>query len=175
MHDPEAHLFADAGSFPNSRYPVLVYRQVSDPSESDRARFFEQLFGAHGWPAAWRAGLHTSHHFHSTAHEVLGVYRGSVQARLGGPDGTRLELNAGDVIVIPAGVAHCNEGQSSDFKVVGAYPVGSDFDMQYGRVGERPGADRRIASVPLPSADPVQGREGALLRLWGSLSKEERP
>jgi uncharacterized protein YjlB len=168
MRDPEAHLFPDADPFPNSRYPVLVYRQVCDPSEGDRARFFEQLFGTHGWPAAWRAGLYTFHHFHSTTHEVLGVYRGSVQARLGGPGGAQLELNAGDVIVIPAGVAHCNEGQSSDFKVVGAYPEGSDFDMQYGRAGERPGADRRIASVPLPGADPVQGREGALLRLWGA-------
>jgi uncharacterized protein YjlB len=169
MGDPEAFLFPDAGPFPNSRFPVLVYRQVSDRGEPDPASFFERLFGEHSWPAAWRAGLHTSHHFHSTAHEVLGVYRGSVQARLGGPGGARLELRAGDVIVIPAGVAHCNEGQSTDFRVVGAYADGSDFDMQYGRAGERPSADRRIASVPFPRTDPVGGREGALLRLWGAM------
>jgi len=72
------------------------------------------------------------------------------------------------VLVLPAGVAHCNEGQSQDFRVVGAYPAGSDFDMQYGRPSERPGADQRIARVALPSSDPVLGKRGGLVELWAS-------
>ena len=34
---------------------------------------------------------------------------------------------------------------------------GQHPDMCYGKVGERPGADERIAEVPLPSTDPVIG------------------
>ena len=36
--------------------------------------------------------------------------------------------------------------------------------------GERPGADERIARVPMPETDPVLGREGGLLDAWKSES-----
>ncbi|MEY4549596.1 MAG: hypothetical protein RL685_5791 [Pseudomonadota bacterium] len=165
MESTEAHSFADDGRFPNSPLPVLVYRAVASIA-AERASHFERLFSAHSWPAAWRNGLYTQHHYHSTAHEVLGVYEGWVKARLGGERGGLLTLQAGDVIVIPAGVAHCNEGQSRDFRVVGAYPRGTEMDMNYGQPRERPAADRRIASVPLPDRDPVLGSSGPLLELW---------
>lgn len=167
MESPEAHLFADDGRFPNSELPVLVYRAVVSEAK-ERASSFERLFSAHLWPAAWRNGLYTQHHYHSTAHEVLGVYEGWVKARLGGEGGGLLTLQAGDVVVIPAGVAHCNEGQSRDFRVVGAYPRGTDMDMNYGQPRERPAADRRIAAVALPERDPVFGASGPLLALWRS-------
>jgi uncharacterized protein YjlB len=77
-----------------------------------------------------------------------------------------VRLTAGDVVVIPAGVAHKNDGASSDFRVVGAYPDGTGPDMQYGKPGERPGTDRNIAAVPSPAADPVHGSAGPLTRLW---------
>ena len=181
MLAPEPHLFGDDGRFPNSRYPVLVYRGVAtEPAaaraavvraevvrpEVSRAALFERLFSRHQWPAAWRNGLYEQHHYHSAAHEVLGVYEGWVQARLGGEEGTLLELRAGDVIVIPAGVAHCNEAQSKDFRVVGAYPRGTEMDMFYGAPGERPRTDSNIARVPLPEQDPVFGAGGPLLELW---------
>lgn len=162
-------MFADDGRFPNSALPVLVYRAVMSDAPGaagERAASFERLFTAHQWPAAWRNGLYTQHHYHSTAHEVLGVYEGWVKARLGGEGGRVLTLQAGDVVVLPAGVAHCNEGQSRDFRVVGAYPRGTDMDMNYGNARERPAADRRIAAVPLPGQDPVFGAQGPLLTLW---------
>ncbi|MEO8183001.1 MAG: cupin domain-containing protein [Deltaproteobacteria bacterium] len=168
MAEPERYLLADAGRFPNSRYPVLVYRGVASGAGTKLAALFEQLFGAHAWPAAWRNGLYTEHHYHSTAHEALGVYQGWVKARLGGERGELVLLEAGDVVVIPAGVAHCNEGQSKDFWIVGAYPRGTDMDMNYGQPTERPAADRRIRAVPLPEQDPVLGAGGALLELWRS-------
>jgi len=173
MAEPERYLFADDGRFPNSRYPVLVYRKVAiegaaGVAGTQLAAAFEQLFTAHAWPAAWRNGLYSEHHYHSTAHEALGVYAGWVTARLGGEGGQLVRLEAGDVVVIPAGVAHCNEGQSKDFRVVGAYPRGTDMDMNYGQPRERPAADRHIAGVPLPAQDPVQGAGGALLELWRS-------
>lgn len=166
MQAPEAHLFGDDGRFPNSRHPALVYRAVSTEPAAARAGAFERLFSRHQWPAAWRNGLYTQHHYHSAAHEVLGVYEGWVHARLGGESGTLLVLRAGDVLVIPAGVAHRNEGQSKDFRVVGAYPLGTEMDMFYGEPGERPRADRTIGAVPLPEQDPVFGAAGPLLELW---------
>jgi uncharacterized protein YjlB len=159
--DPETHLFADDGTFPNSRLPVLVYRGVLATPE---AAAFERMFEANGWSSSWRNGLFSVHHYHSTAHEVLGVYSGQVTARLGGERGRSLTLLAGDVVVIPAGVAHKNDGASGDFRVVGAYPLGTSPDMRYGKPGERPGSDRNIARVGLPVADPVRG--GALAPRW---------
>src|SRR6185369_3070676 len=147
--EPETHVFADDGVFPNSRLPVLIYRGVL---ASPNAAAFEQMFEANGWSSSWRNGLFSVHHYHSTAHEVLGIYQGRVNARLGGERGTTITLVAGDVIVIPAGVAHKNDGASADFRVVGAYPVGTSPDMQYGKPGERPETDRSIAGVGVPAA-----------------------
>ena len=162
---PETQLLKDTGMFPNSRFPALVYRGVLS-AEADPAASFEALFEKNGWTGSWRNGLYRTHHYHSTAHEVLGVYRGSVKVRLGGPDGPVIELHAGDVAVIPAGVAHKNEAESDDFAVVGAYPTGTSPDLQYGKAGERPRTDRNIEGLALPKRDPVAGSTGALARLW---------
>jgi uncharacterized protein YjlB len=76
------------------------------------------------------------------------------------------KIHAGDVVIIPAGVAHKNLGASSDFGVVGAYPGGREWDMNYGRAGERPKSDETIASVPMPKADPIYGAGGPLFQYW---------
>lgn len=162
--EPRAQLLKGTAEFPNSRLPALVYAGVL--TGGDLASRFEALFEQNGWTGSWRNGLYRTHHYHSTAHEVLGVYRGSVKVRLGGPEGPVIELRAGDVAVIPAGVAHKNEAQSDDFAVVGAYPTGTSPDLQYGKAGERPRTDRNIAAVALPVSDPTTGKSGALTRLW---------
>lgn len=36
--------------------------------------------------------------------------------------GTKIELEAGDVIVLPAGTAHCNLESTEDYKYIGVYP-----------------------------------------------------
>ena len=166
--EPRAELLADTGEFPNSRWPALVYEQALEPT-SDLAAAFEALFEQNGWTGSWRNGLYRQHHFHSTAHEALGVFRGWVDVRLGGPSGPVIRLRAGDAAVIPAGVAHKNEAQAPDFAVVGAYPDGTAPDMQYGKIGERPRVDANIARVIRPGRDPVAGAGGALLRLWLAL------
>ncbi len=154
----------DSGKFPNSPLPALVYRHALQAA--DLASAFEERFASNGWGGSWRNGLFSVHHYHSTAHEVLGVYSGSVKVRLGGESGALVELQAGDVAVLPAGVAHKNEGQSSDFRVVGAYPAGTSPDMKYGEAGERPRADENIARVARPKLDPVHGVHGPLVELW---------
>jgi uncharacterized protein YjlB len=168
MKRPAIHQFAQSedGAFPNSRLPALVYKAALPLPSRDPAAAFEALFLQNAWGGSWRNGLFSVHHYHSTAHEVLGVYAGSVRVQLGGERGAIVTLATGDVAVIPAGLAHKNVGASGDFKVVGAYPLGTSPDMQYGKPGERPASDRNIARVPLPSADPVDGRGGSLVAVW---------
>ncbi len=161
-----AHELPDDAVFPNSRLPLLVYRGAVALHRGEPAAIFEQLFAAHGWRSSWRDGIYAYHHYHSTAHEVLGVYCGDAQVQLGGEHGVVQDVTAGDVLIIPAGVAHKNLGASADFGVVGAYDRGREWDMNYGKPGERPHADQNIAKVPLPQMDPVYGAAGPLLEKW---------
>jgi uncharacterized protein YjlB len=162
--EPAVHsiVLPDDGTFPGNPRPLLLYAGAvpADPAP------IERLFTANDWPSAWRNGVYRYHHYHSTAHEALGVYGGSATVQFGGPGGSTVTIRAGDVAVIPAGVAHRCLESSSDFRVVGAYPRGQHWDMCYGKVGERPAADQNIAAVPDPKKDPVQGEMGPLPRLW---------
>lgn len=163
MTNPLSITFADDGAIPNSTLPLLVYRNAVSPHPAA----IERLFAANQWPPAWRDGVHPFHHFHSTAHEVLGIARGEVSVLFGGPSGEVLKVKAGDVVVVPAGVAHCNQGQSPDLLVIGAYPGnGPGPDLCRGQPEDHDSAKAAVAMVPLPAADPVEGKDGALSRLW---------
>jgi uncharacterized protein YjlB len=161
----ETYSFADDGEAPNSTLPLVVYRGAL-PEERDRAATCEALFARNNWPHSWRNGIYPYHHYHSTAHEVLGIARGSARVRLGGESGRIVELRAGDVVVIPAGVAHKREAATGDLVVIGSYPRGQHPDMCCA------GADRpdhiavNIAAVPLPATDPVTGTAAPLLERW---------
>ena len=155
------------GPFPNNpRLPLLIYPQAVVPTGNDPAAVFEDLFRTHAWGHEWRNGVFAFHHYHSRAHEVLGVYRGAARIRFGGPLGMTAEVRAGDVVIIPAGVAHRRVSASDDFAVVGAYPRGQTPDMCYGRPGERPGTDARIQAAARPPTDPVHGDSGGLTTWW---------
>ena len=164
MTEPLTFLFADDGAIPNSPLPLLVYR-AAVPAD---AASVERIFAANRWPPAWRDGVHPFHHFHSNAHEVLGVARGSARVLFVGPSGQVLTVSAGDVVVVPAGVGHCNQAQSADLLIVGGYPDNARRpDLHRGKPDEHDAAVRAVAAVPMPNADPVAGGAGALLRLWG--------
>ncbi|EPZ0605218.1 cupin domain-containing protein [Klebsiella pneumoniae] len=146
----------------NPALPVLLYRQVI-PGRAT-AQDAQQLFAKNGWPPQWVDGVFDYHHYHSTAHEVLGVVGGEARLMLGGPGGKELTVRTGDVVVLPAGTGHCNLGSSADFSVVGAYPPGQDFDL----CRDAPTAQRlaAIASATFPHSDPVFGAQGLLLEQW---------
>jgi uncharacterized protein YjlB len=102
---------------------------------------------------------------------VLGVAAGWVRVKLGGEGGQTVELRAGDVVVIPAGVAHKNEGASPDLLVVGAYPRGQTPDMRSPGATDHARALPQIAAVPLPTGDPVHGNSGPLIERWRAVER----
>ncbi|THB72784.1 MAG: hypothetical protein D6B25_16140 [Desulfobulbaceae bacterium] len=161
-----AQHFAASGNFPNNgKLPLLVYHNVFVGNEIT-PEAFENRFNSSHWPSAWRNGLFSYHHFHSTAHEALGIYSGQVQICFGGPGGTILKGRPGDAIIIPAGVSHCCVDQSTDLAIVGAYPAGTRPNMCSGTEKDYPRVSREIDLVPLPAADPLFGRNGILFDHW---------
>lgn len=166
--DPiEIHPLPDGGWCPNNpACPVLVYRGMSEGDPEAMARSFEETFAAHGWPPAWRYTIFDYPHYHSTSHEVIGVFRGSARIRLGDTVGLTVELQAGDVVLIPAGVSHQRLNASDDFQGVGAYPTGCKVDEQRKEDNDREGSDQRIAQLKRPKADPLFGGKGPLLSHW---------
>jgi uncharacterized protein YjlB len=163
MTEPETFLFADDGAIPNSRLPLLIYR-AAVPSDPD---VIEKIFTANRWLPVWRSGVHDFHHFHGNTHEALGVASGEATVVFGGPTGHELHIGAGDVVVIPAGVGHCNVIQSPDLLIVGAYPDNAPQPDQYwGKASEHDTTSKIIAAVPVPATDPVIGADGPLCRVW---------
>ncbi|PAU61401.1 DNA-binding protein [Pseudomonas sp. PIC25] len=161
---PECLRFSSDGRTPNSALPVLVYRQL--PLQGDLAEAFETLFAAHFWPPRWRSPVYDYHHYHTGAHEALGVARGHARLMLGGERGAEIEVRAGDALVLPAGTGHCQLQASADFLVVGAYPPEQDWDIQRPDERTHDAARARIAETPVPVSDPVTGTQGALVELW---------
>lgn len=160
------YMFEDDGRIPNNpELPLLIYPRALRAS-GDLASECEALFRRNGWGSLWRDGVFSYHHYHSTAHEVLGIAGGSARITFGGAAGVTVEVGAGDVAVIPAGVGHCNAGSSGDFLVIGAYPPGQSWDLRTGDPDERPGVLENIRNVPLPGTDPVFGKEGPLTERW---------
>ena len=107
--------------------------------------------------------------------------------------GIEVEANAGDVFILPAGTAHKTfdtlpeaplklltpgnghavgleglqkaESELDGFTMMGAYPVGSEWDFAVG--GESEGVYQLVWEVAKPDRDPVLGKgEEGLCGLW---------
>lgn len=165
MQTPVQFLFKDDGLIPNSRHPLLLYKNAFQARADAGAQWLEQRFASHDWTNSWRNGVYGFHHYHSTSHEVLGVYTGSALLHLGGEHGTKVRVEAGDIVVIPAGVGHKNL-ESEGLGIVGAYPEGREWDINKGLPDERPKADEHIAALPIPKTDPLLGHKGGLVSIW---------
>ena len=86
--------------------------------------------------------------------------RWSSTCRSGEGGWTRIRIEAGDVIVMPAGVSHEDVGHSDDIMMCGGYADGRDWDniqeafltpdLYYQ-------ACKIIMSLPIPNRDPVTG------------------
>ncbi|KAF6806130.1 FAD-dependent pyridine nucleotide-disulfide oxidoreductase [Colletotrichum sojae] len=189
---------------PNSPQPLLHYKGLL-ASEADRqpVRIHERL-DANGWKTQWifRYGPTQSSHYHSRIHEAMVILSGSATIRFGvadteddlnrntwggakEPGGVEVAAAAGDVFVIPAGVAHKThdtspEGEGfalltpgrgrgvpnatevlskielSGFTMMGAYPKNcGNWDFSVG--GEDSGNFEESWNVAKPELDPFLG------------------
>ncbi|KAJ4138646.1 hypothetical protein NW768_002497 [Fusarium equiseti] len=110
---------------PNSPKPLLLYKKafVKD-GKVDRTAAFE-TFRSNNWDVQWlvRYGQHQRAHYHSQTHEAMIVVHGPGKIRWGVADlsdnwedhtygqayedgGIEVEVEVGDLFVIPAGVSH---------------------------------------------------------------------
>lgn len=162
------HTILEDGNFPNNgRLPLVVYRKALRlPADEDRGKAVAEIFESNGWVNSWEDGIFDYHHYHSNAHEVLGIIQGSGRIQFGGPNGISLLLEEADVVVIPVGVAHKNISEEGDLVCVGAYPLDQSYDLKRGLREEREQAVRNIDAVPLPEADPLYGVNGPLMKNW---------
>ena len=164
---PLTFRFADDGETPNNpNLPLVLYRGAVDVSGADPAAAFEKAFAAHGWVDGWRNGIFDFLHFHTRTHEVLGIARGTAKVEFGGAKGETVELQAGDVAILPVGTGHRRLSGSRDLLVVGAYPLNGSLDQKRPGEIEHAKAVDNVAKVPLPEMDPVQGKSGPLMELW---------
>ncbi|CAM1505897.1 Fc.00g115340.m01.CDS01 [Cosmosporella sp. VM-42] len=206
------HLFP-TDLIPNSPRPLLHYKGVlaqrprGSHSHCDPVEV-RDLFHNNGWKVSWvfRYGQTQLSHYHSQAHECMAVLSGTAVIRFGVADtsedleenttgrawedgGVELEAEAGDVFIIPAGVAHktYNTKPEAEFKLLtrtarglgpedvealptielsgytmmGAY-CGGDWDFV--RSG---GNYEKVWAVPKPANDPVFGQsEKGLCATW---------
>jgi uncharacterized protein YjlB len=164
----ETIVFADDGDIPNSRLPLLIYAGAIDVSAADKAVAFEELFHRNGWGNGWRSVVFPFHHYHSNAHEVLGIASGEVTLRMGGEAGGRtITAKVGDALLIPAGVGHKRLSSVEGLLVIGAYPAGSpDYDLLREGAEDKARIRARIAAVAMPATDPVGGKNGAVQKYW---------
>ena len=70
--------FEDDGKIPNSVFPLVIYKKAFDIAEN-LDNIMETRFATNNWGNAWRNGIYPYHHYHSTSHEVLGIYKGTAQ------------------------------------------------------------------------------------------------
>jgi uncharacterized protein YjlB len=147
----------------NDRYPAVIASDALGGSQDDAA--VKALLRANGWGGAWTWQVFDFHHFHPDAFEVLAVAQGSAVLMLGGPQGEKVEVKAGDVMILPPGFGHRQIEAREGFRICGAYPPGQE---NYTVVKAEDGYDeavlKEIAAVKEPSTDPVWGGDGPLLK-----------
>ena len=218
MKSPKTYYLKATELIPNSHFPLLHYSNVLTGCDGSDAGQAYNLFSDNKWLVHWifRYGPTQRSHYHSRSHECMAVLTGNATIRFGvadtSPDldenthgswwengGIELQASAGDVFVIPAGVAHktydttpadfalltpgsghgieaederkaISDIKLSGFTMLGAYPEGSSWDFVEGTT-EHSQWDRTW-SVPKPPNDPVLGQASeGLCGLWKEESR----
>lgn len=155
-------MISETNDFPgNSQLPFLCYKEAFKLNGKNGSKTIKKIFEANNWYKIWINGIYDFHHYHSNNHEVLGIATGKAIVQLGGNQGIIIEVARGDALIIPAGVSHKCIEKSQGFSCVGAYSIDVEYDMK-----EKKANKQKIASLPLPSSDPVYGNKGPLHKHW---------
>lgn len=166
--EPLTFMFADDGSVPNNpKFPLVIYRgAVGLAGSADPEQMVEETFRRNRWGDMWRNGIFPYIHYHSMIHEGLGIARGRARVRFGGNNGREIDLDPGDVAILPAGTGHQGLWASPDLVVIGAYPGSGKYDLCRGSKAEHAKAILTVPQVTIPQSDPVYGENGPLFDLW---------
>src|SRR5687767_2532670 len=82
------NILTDDGIFLNNGLlPLLVYQKAVHVPREEAGKVIIEYLETNGWVNAWENGVYDYHHYHSTAHEVLVVIRGSARIQFGGDAG----------------------------------------------------------------------------------------
>ena len=68
----------------------------------------------------------------------------------------------------PQVLATHSSKSTTDFSVVGAYPPGARMQITQPTPENHAHALRTIPEVGLPDSDPLSGKDGPLVKLWGN-------
>jgi uncharacterized protein YjlB len=158
------YYFENDGDIPNNILPVVIYKNVLQRVVN---KDFEFIFCQNGWGNNWHDIILTEDHFHSNTHEVLGLKSGQARLMLGGVNGKIVNVEKGDVIILPAGVGHFSVDNSLEYQFVGGYPNGAEWNLKFSLKKEDSHSIlKEIAAIPIPQKDPLLGIDGPLLKLW---------
>lgn len=150
-----SELLAPTNLFPNnSKLPLLVYKGAFALRPDDTPEVIKARFAENGYHTLWEGDVYEFDHFHANTHEVLAVFSGHADIVFGGQH--CIEVNRGDVMIIPAGVAHRKTKSSDNFLCIGAYPENQKPDIQ---LKYDTGKPVRTSEVPVPEKDPVYGAD----------------
>ncbi|PQE17398.1 cupin domain protein [Rutstroemia sp. NJR-2017a BVV2] len=189
VHPESYYLPRPTRYVPNSPYPVLIYRSVLPlPCESSTLR---ETFEPNDWMWGGVFAHFPNYHFHSVTHECFAVVKGSGTVLLGkgpldkGERGIEVDLRPGDVVVLPAGVAHYILDSDTDYSyyvvfgglsyvyvtnIAKGSPHWDNNTCQAGKEETAMKADT-ARNVPIPSSDPLFGKEGPLVQIWEHAGK----
>ena len=169
----EYHYFSDDGIVPNSRLPVLIYRRAFDLNKLHVKERLRKVIEENGWTIrlVGDSVVSTHLHYHSWAHEVLVALKGHATLQIGGKKGRDIELNAGDAMAIPAGVAHKRLDKAENFTVASLFLKGVHWNVCTDLPEPYKRAKKEIPRAKMPIADPIYGVDGPLMKYWAGLSR----
>ncbi|KAL4969942.1 cupin domain-containing protein [Aspergillus stella-maris] len=156
---------------PNSGLPIIHYRGVLPEPLTEES--VTEFLTRDRWEKRGTWGHIPIRHFHPNSHECYGIFQGFSKLLLGvgGSDtagGLKVNVRAGDVIVLPAGTAHSCAESSKDYRYIGVYPQGCPrWRNEMGSKSiDLASLRKETENVSMPEADPVYGVGGPLMQLW---------
>ncbi|KAL9086625.1 MAG: hypothetical protein Q9165_007068 [Trypethelium subeluteriae] len=155
--EPEKFYVRPTPHVPNSKLPILVYRDVLQDTSPETIL---STIEPNGWLKGGQFKTYPVPHFHCLAHECYGIIKGSSTYLLGkspldpetdehgNSNGILLHVKVGDVFA----------------PLIGEYR----YDMNWGKESpeETTKLAQQAATTPVPELDPLYGLGGPLPEIW---------